>query len=81
MNAAVSSLMRPIKPRATEDRQAADWVLSDAGKPVPNLANAVSALRDLFPAHFKFDEMNRIPMLMKPLASHSGFTSRPNNRH
>lgn len=55
------------------ERRKPDWVsgciLSETGKPIPNLANAALALRSdpAFNGLFAFDEMLCAPVLMRPL--------------
>jgi predicted P-loop ATPase len=48
-------------------------ILSDNGKPIPNLANALSGLRALLPDHLAFDEMARVSVLKQSLGDDPGF--------
>jgi hypothetical protein len=54
-----------------------DCSLNASGKPLPNLANAMTALRAVMPEFLAFDEMLSVPMLMKPFAKEDGFVPRP----
>jgi predicted P-loop ATPase len=47
------------------------------GRPLPNLANALTFLRDMLPRHFAYDEMLCITKLMRPLRDEPGFAPRP----
>ena len=51
-------------------------ILSDTGKLIPNLANALIAIRALLPKVFEFDEMLCAPMLMMPLEGDQTFQRR-----
>jgi predicted P-loop ATPase len=61
----------------------ADWlrdcILSDTGKPLPTLANALVALRQdpMLRDLFAYDGMLCAPMLMRPLESEADFVARP----
>src|SRR6516165_10979684 len=69
--------------RRLADRQAADgaWlddcVKGENGKPLPVLANVLAGLRALFEDTFAFDEMLRVPVLLRELAPEPNFTPRP----
>ena len=52
-------------------------ILGDTGKPLPVLANALTALRSLMSDAFAYDEMARSELLMQALDSSSGFSRRP----
>jgi predicted P-loop ATPase len=55
--------------------QSTAWLkecISENGKPIPNLANAVIGLKALWPSAFAFDEMLRAPLLLE-----QGFPPRP----
>jgi hypothetical protein len=52
-------------------------ILSDTGKPLPVLANALTYLRTVKPDHFAFDEMLHTTMLMDSLKGDPDFTPRP----
>lgn len=54
-----------------------DCILNGFGKPLPNLANALTVLRAVLPNSFAYDEMLCAPMLMKAVADESGFGPRP----
>jgi predicted P-loop ATPase len=54
-----------------------DCIISDTGKPLPILANAMIALSSMMPAHFAWDEMLCAPMLVQALDSEPTFTPRP----
>jgi predicted P-loop ATPase len=54
-----------------------DCQLNGSGRPLPNLANAMTALRAVLPDSLGYDEMLSAPMLMKPLATEDGFIRRP----
>lgn len=54
-----------------------DCILNGSGRPLPNLANALTALRAVMPNSFAYDEMLCAPLLMKPLAKAEGFAPRP----
>src|SRR5262245_36514246 len=55
--------------RAREQSTAwlAHCICSETGKPIPNLANALTGLRAVMPDTFGYDEMLCMPMLMRPL--------------
>lgn len=56
--------------RRRRDEDESWWgvcILSDNGKPIPNLANVVAGLRVLWPQHLAFDEMARVSVLRRPL--------------
>lgn len=63
------------------DRQDSRWldvcILSDSGKPLPVLANALAALRALKPDHLAFDEMARVSVLRQPLDEQPDFREVP----
>jgi predicted P-loop ATPase len=44
-----------------------DCVCSDTGKPLPVLANAFIGMHAVMPGAFRYDEMLRTPVLVKPL--------------
>lgn len=53
-------------------------ILSDTGKPLPILANAMTALAAIMPDHVGYDEMLCAPMLMRPIeANGAHFAPRP----
>jgi predicted P-loop ATPase len=52
-------------------------ILGEKGKPLPNLANVLTFLRDMLPGHFAYDEMLCITKLMRPLRDESAFAARP----
>lgn len=54
-----------------------DCILDRSGKPVPNLANALTGLRAVMPDTFAFDEMLSAPLLMKSLGDEEDFRPRP----
>jgi predicted P-loop ATPase len=58
-----------------------DWlkncILGDNGRPLPVLANALTALRSILPDAFAYDEMARSELLMKALDGNRGFSPRP----
>jgi predicted P-loop ATPase len=54
-----------------------DCILNGSGKPLPNLANALTALRAVLADAFAYDEMLCTPMLMKAVADEPGFNPRP----
>jgi predicted P-loop ATPase len=54
-----------------------DCILNGSGRPVPNLANGLTALRAVLPDSFAYDEMLSAPLLVKPLANEDGFIPRP----
>jgi predicted P-loop ATPase len=68
------------RPQRQKTRNDASWlaacILSDSGKAVANLANALTGLRALLAEHFGFDEMGRAPILVKPLKPNSTFVPR-----
>jgi predicted P-loop ATPase len=65
--------------REREDRNLwlAKCEMSDTGKPLPILANALTFLREVLPDHLAFDEMLCVTRLIKPLvADHARFEPR-----
>jgi len=52
-------------------------IFSDTGKPLPNLANALIALRAEMAGMFAYDEMLLAPLLMRPLGDQLDFSPRP----
>jgi hypothetical protein len=62
---------------ASKRRNLEEMVVSDAGKPLSILANALVLLECQMPKIVGFDEMQRLPMLMQPLQPQSGFSPRP----
>jgi predicted P-loop ATPase len=50
--------------------------VTENGRPLPILANALVAMQALMPQVFGYDEMLRAPMLMLPLKNESGFMPR-----
>jgi hypothetical protein len=64
--------------REREDRNLwlAKCELSDTGKPLPILANALTFLRDVLPGHLGFDEMLCVTRLIKPLVKENRFEPR-----
>jgi predicted P-loop ATPase len=65
------------------DRQTAqdawldDCIKGETGKPLPVLANVLAGLRALFADTFAFDEMLRVPVLLRELAPEPNFAPRP----
>lgn len=51
-------------------------ICGETGKPLPILANALTALRAEMPDALAFDEMGRAPMLMRPLTDEADFKPR-----
>jgi predicted P-loop ATPase len=76
---------RPTKPEVVvsldEAREQASYWLKDCilenGKPIANLANAVTGIKAIMPMAFAFDQMLRAPMLMAPLKEGESFKPRP----
>jgi predicted P-loop ATPase len=64
--------------REREDRNLwlAKCELTDTGKPLPILANALTFLRDVLPGHLGFDEMLCVTRLIKPLVKENRFEPR-----
>jgi predicted P-loop ATPase len=60
--------------------QSTSWleacIVGESGKPIPNVANVLIALRKVWPAHFAWDEMLCVPMLMEPLEAEIEFRAR-----
>jgi predicted P-loop ATPase len=54
-----------------------DCICGDTGKPLPNLANALIALRAVVPNTFGYDEMLCAPLLMRSLGTEPRFATRP----
>jgi hypothetical protein len=54
-----------------------DCILSNTGKPLPILANALTGLRTVTPDIFSYDEMLNAPLLMRPLGNVGDFHPRP----
>lgn len=54
-----------------------DCVKGETGKPLPVLANVLAGLRAVFPDAFAFDEMLRVPVLMRELVAEPDFAPRP----
>jgi predicted P-loop ATPase len=63
--------------RETNRSWRADLLRDGHGKPLPILANALTAMRAVMPRMFAYDEMLRVPVLMHPLAQESDFRPRP----
>jgi predicted P-loop ATPase len=65
------------------ERNAPEWLheclRGDNGKPLPNLANILIALRNdpALTQCFAFDQMLQAPLLMRPLGDAAGFKPRP----
>jgi predicted P-loop ATPase len=62
------------------DGRVPDWLancIQENGKPLPNLANALTALREEWPETFALDEMLCTPMLMYPIENKNSFKPRP----
>jgi predicted P-loop ATPase len=55
----------------------ADCICGETGKPLPNLANALIALRAVMRDTFAYDEMLCAPMLMRSLEKSGPFSLRP----
>jgi hypothetical protein len=59
--------------------QSTAWLakcITENGKPLPNLANAMIAIESIMPQVFAYDEMLRAPMLMTPLKPEDSFKPR-----
>ena len=54
----------------------ADCINGENGKPLPILANALIGLRNELPEALAFDEMTRVPMLMRSLTGENNFRLR-----
>jgi Virulence-associated protein E len=54
----------------------AKCLLGSTGKPLPNLANGLTFIREVMPAHFAYDEMAGITMLIRPLRDDADFRPR-----
>jgi predicted P-loop ATPase len=65
------------KARERNRKWLADCIPGETGRPLPVLANALTALRADYPDTFAFDEMQRVPMLMLPLRADTRFRPRP----
>jgi predicted P-loop ATPase len=63
--------------RRGRDAWLGDCIVSDTGKPLPILANAIIALGAIVPDAFALDEMLCAPVLMQPLENDATFRPRP----
>lgn len=54
-------------------------ILSDTGKPIPNVANAITVLGRMMPCHFRYDEMARTTWLFRAIGNEADeeFSERP----
>jgi predicted P-loop ATPase len=73
----VASVARSKKVRQIGDRWLESCLLSESGKPLPVLANAMIGLRVLLPDKFAYDEMARAPMLIASLKQNRQVKARP----
>jgi predicted P-loop ATPase len=64
--------------RMQQEQGDPDWLLDclkdDHGRPLPVLANVLIGLRARWTGHFGFDEMLRVPMLLRSLVGENDFT-------
>jgi predicted P-loop ATPase len=77
----MGKIVRLAAKRERSKSERGEWldqcIISDTGKPLPVLANALTFLRSVMPDHFAFDEMLCTTMLMRPLKDGASFAARP----